>query len=939
MKLLATSSHSCRLGAWLRTGATALAALVALSACQDELLNDGSNGGYGDGRLHFSVQTDSKGWTTRTAADDASAGTTSYTLKAKDDSLYLHASVTPTTTGIKTETVQTRGTIVQAGGKYDTLGLFGYTYEGDWNDVAASITPNFMYNTNLNYTGNGTVHNYATDQIYYMPTGGAKVRLFAYAPKGIYGTQVGRFLTLPERTATGVPEFSYTVPVHSPNQVDLSFSSGVETTDGNVTLQMHHALAAIKFVADETLDNKNVVINTITFQNVYNVGTYTPALTGVGTWNVDEAETASITVQDYTGTDSGEGPLGIAIPADLQDGRSILAADQTFFMMPYEYPTGSKAQIEIGFTQNGGTPLTKEFSLAGHTFTAGTTVTFTLSYTEDEYDLVIRDASDKEINYLETGHFGEEKELHITSKKNGAGINYNLRFSTDGGKTWVENTAGVKPGMIGSTPKEPGNNQIPANGIWTHKINITHAPSYVTGPDVTALQNATNWSNTTFQNLSSNSANETANCYIVSAGGYYRFRAVYGNAYANGRNTNVLSKGYVNGAGQEITADNMNLTNFYARLIWEDVEGLVTVERTPYYNDGMHFINITVGGSADTYTQILRPGNALIGAYDNSSGTLLWSWHIWVTPAPGEGTVQGKTFMKYPLGYVEGGDTHALERECLMQAYIPNTEPLQVSNTVTIKQTKNGFTEGVEPGRYPTYQWGRKEPMWPGSTLSNGSSTSILFGPNVPTSIPSGTLSTPQARIQNPFIFRNDYSATISANLWNAAASGSSTTTGNVTKSIYDPCPPGYHVPNSDAFNSFIYNYYGWSYNFANSRDKIYYGNFYTNTASSSGIYYSFSINNDQVYMPFGGYRAYPDFQLNNTIGSLLNGGSWTAGRMNAQNGSGIISVVAYMQYFSSGAFQFWPRYGVDPVPTGTIDPSAFADYRHSWPVIPQRGN
>ena len=155
MKLLATSSHSCRLGAWLRTGATALAALVALSACQDELLNDDSNGGYGDGRLHFSVQTDSKGWTTRTAADDASAGTTSYTLKAKDDSLYLHASVTPTTTGIKTETVQTRGTIVQAGGYYNQLGLFGYTYEGDWS---SSLTPNYMYDVDLNYTGNGTTN-------------------------------------------------------------------------------------------------------------------------------------------------------------------------------------------------------------------------------------------------------------------------------------------------------------------------------------------------------------------------------------------------------------------------------------------------------------------------------------------------------------------------------------------------------------------------------------------------------------------------------------------------------------------------------------------------------------------------------------------------------------------------------------------------------------
>ena len=101
------------------------------------------------------------------------------------------------------------------------------------------------------------------------------------------------------------------------------------------------------------------------------------------------------------------------------------------------------------------------------------------------------------------------------------------------------------------------------------------------------------------------SSSESANCYIVSQGGRYKFKAVKGNSSESVRG--VAS----------------------AAILWESFGTSTTprvgdlIKKVAYNNGYLYF------EPAD----IFREGNAVIAAKD-ASGTILWSWHIWLTDQP-----------------------------------------------------------------------------------------------------------------------------------------------------------------------------------------------------------------------------------------------------------------------------------------------------------------
>ena len=97
----------------------------------------------------------------------------------------------------------------------------------------------------------------------------------------------------------------------------------------------------------------------------------------------------------------------------------------------------------------------------------------------------------------------------------------------------------------------------------------------------------------------------TANCYIVSAPGDYKFPAVKGNS-----NTSV-------GAVSAV------------RILWESFGTSVAPSPKDLisaagYKDGYAYIEVPQGGSS------IKEGNAVVAAYD-AAGKILWSWHIWLT--------------------------------------------------------------------------------------------------------------------------------------------------------------------------------------------------------------------------------------------------------------------------------------------------------------------
>jgi hypothetical protein len=225
------------------------------------------------------------------------------------------------------------------------------------------------------------------------------------------------------------------------------------------------------------------------------------------------------------------------------------------------------------------------------------------------------------------------------------------------------------------------------------------------------------------------SAQASANCYIVSESGLYKFKTVKGNS--NDPVENVAS----------------------ASILWETfgtstVPEIFDLISAFCYRDGYIAIK-----TADTF----KEGNAVIAAKD-AEGNILWSWHIWLTDQP-EGHVYNNnagTMMDRNLGATSAtpGDVGAL---------------------------------GL------LYQWGRKDPFLGSSSISSSTvAKSTITWPSLVT-LSKATI---EYATSHPTTFIhgvNGYSDWYY--IGDEFIDNTRWTTSETSKSIYDPCPPGWRVP------------------------------------------------------------------------------------------------------------------------------------------------
>lgn len=287
-------------------------------------------------------------------------------------------------------------------------------------------------------------------------------------------------------------------------------------------------------------------------------------------------------------------------------------------------------------------------------------------------------------------------------------------------------------------------------------------------------------------NAGNESARTTANCYLVHEAGKYKLPLVYGNAIKDGTtNTKAFTYTYpynyiANGAEEELSylsrlvnhADvgitgpwitkstsgtgvnkGMGLTAASAELLWQDVQGLITSVSV----DG-DFLKFTVG--------TFNPGNAVI-AVKNSSGTILWSWHIWATEEDLTNTIR----------LTEG--THNYDLSPVVLGWVPTGA-------------------GGKKGYHTYYQWGRKDPIIPTTDEKISTTNKTVY--NISGSVITGLTyeqnnsATIGTNIQNPmkFYFNNSTYTSMNnnySNLWNSG------TYYAPIKTVYDPCPPGFVIP------------------------------------------------------------------------------------------------------------------------------------------------
>ena len=313
------------------------------------------------------------------------------------------------------------------------------------------------------------------------------------------------------------------------------------------------------------------------------------------------------------------------------------------------------------------------------------------------------------------------------------------------------------------------------------------------------------------------SGSESANCYVVSNAGAYKFKSVKGNS-----STSVGSVAS-------------------AEVLWEsfgtDIEPNVgDLIKSVSHSDGYIYFQ-----TADTF----KEGNAVIAAKD-ASGEILWSWHIWFTDQPQS------------------------------QVYC---------NNAGIMMDRNLGATSATPGDVGAlgllYQWGRKDPFLGSSSISGDveAKSTITWPSAVSSDSSNGTIAYATA---NPTTFIG-YNNENEDWYYTGSSSTNNTrwTTSYKAKSIYDPCPAGWRVPDG-GYNGVWSKALGWASDFYN--ESLY-------NSTNEGMNFSGKFGSDQtIWYPASGNRNYRAGSLRN-VGDR--GSNWSASPEND-------SYFAYGLYFKS---------------------------------------
>ena len=289
------------------------------------------------------------------------------------------------------------------------------------------------------------------------------------------------------------------------------------------------------------------------------------------------------------------------------------------------------------------------------------------------------------------------------------------------------------------------------------------------------------------------SSSASANCYIISEAGLYKFKTVKGNS--------TTSVGSVASAS----------------ILWETfgtdtAPELFDLISGSWYKDGY---------IAFRTADVFKEGNAVIAAKD-ASGNILWSWHIWFTDQP--------------------------------QSHVYN------NNAGTMMDRNLGATSAT-PGDVGAlgllYQWGRKDPFLGSSSISSNTiaKSTITWPSTVKSGSSTGTIKYATAHPTTFIPYNNsnyDWYYTGSSSTDNTRW-----TTSTSDKSIYDPCPAGWRVPDGGSIGI-------WSK-----------AGLYDTTYDSTNRGMSFSISSPSTtWYPASGYRSHYDGGLGNVGNS---GYYWSA--------------------------------------------------------------
>lgn len=227
----------------------------------------------------------------------------------------------------------------------------------------------------------------------------------------------------------------------------------------------------------------------------------------------------------------------------------------------------------------------------------------------------------------------------------------------------------------------------------------------------------------------------TANCYVITEAGAYKFPAVKGNSTTEAGNV------------------------FGVKLVWEtynngdDVTANSVIEAVDFEDNWIYFKTPSA----------LQYGNALIAAKD-SDGRIIWSWHIWI-----------------PKTTITAGSYNNFTGHNIMDRNL---------GALVVAEAGEGAPDVTSIGFY--YQWGRKDPFIGAREYAEYPSKAKVAGEEFSK---IGELITVAYSIEHPVTYayvpeqdESNWTSQPAAAYWEVDGK----------KSMYDPCPAGYKVPTYD---------------------------------------------------------------------------------------------------------------------------------------------
>ncbi len=410
---------------------------------------------------------------------------------------------------------------------------------------------------------------------------------------------------------------------------------------------------------------------------------------------------------------------------------------------------------------------------------------------------------------------------------------------------------------------------------------------------------------------------QTANSYIISQTGIYKFRAdIRGNGIAQ---LTAPGSGKSIDISENLTPDISEKAYQLVPLWWQGDLSSTDGNDNPNHNPvPISFIQDgLVHSDGYVYFSVTSPrkGNLIVGVKDQL-GNLLWSWHIWLTEKP----------------RIHNSYDYAVMDRFLGATTIPTNDPTEKEYLGSL-----GFY----------YEWGRKDPF-PGPNRKNGTDYSIWWkydednqtwiqmnGLESTTNQPAQK--TVRNSVEHPMRYhlsqddlfkgkdvpRNftleDYENRMENQCFSNTANqasmwGYSSMAGSLgktsTKTMYDPCPPGYSV----AY------YLIWTYADIAQRDPIYtYKDAGNVNATKYSSYNDFGIflertGFSRTWYPYTGYIDSSDGKFRE-VGKI--------GRFHSSTPAG----------FGSRSLCYWPENNVLSFYNTTIYTSQTVNNKSYWGI------